>query len=300
MEEKTRESNRNVDESVILQWISSTMEGQRLQPDEAEQFKVIAMSNNLNPFKREIHTRITQEEGKRKVTFITGFEVYLRRAAESSLLDGFTSHVEQITDDLKATVRIYRKDWKHPFIHEAFFNEVAQRDANGNLFSFWKRSGRYMLRKVALSQGFRLAFPELLAGLPYEGSEMPPEIMQQSEQPSNPSTEHKNYVPQTKTSPASSLQLVEEIKDLTLKNQSLLKPAHVSWIMEQLLIEKSVKQLEGLKAHVIKALQEAQNQSIPDRQKGNRIKSFPAGSRNTGRPSPQHYPQAAGAEVDIF
>jgi len=37
----------------------------------------------------------------------------------------------------------------------------------------WQKMPRFMLRKVAIAQGFRLAFPEETAELPYEEAEMP-------------------------------------------------------------------------------------------------------------------------------
>jgi len=245
-----------VDRALIESWLTNTEEGRKLSPEEGAVLAEVAIEHNLNPFSRELHARIQFEDGVRKLILITGFEVYLKRAAESGLLDGFSTHVEGEGESLKAIAEIHRKDWSCPYIGEAYFSEVAQRDDSGELLPFWKHSGRYMLRKVCLSQSFRLAFPEVLSGLPYEGSEIPPERKTEAQASAN----HK-AVPQAKTGNAEAAsvtvaELTESIKTLALTNQANLKPHHVSWIIEQLGQPKSLRQLEGLKAHVEQAIEE--------------------------------------------
>ena len=39
--------------------------------------------------------------------------------------------------------------------------------------AFWTKQPRLMLKKVCISQAFRLAFPDELGGLPYDASELP-------------------------------------------------------------------------------------------------------------------------------
>jgi hypothetical protein len=74
-------------------------------------------------------------------------------------------------DDIgqKAVIEIKRKDFSEPFRWEVYRNEFDKGQAN------WKTMGTFMLKKVAISQGFRLAFPDELGGMPYIPEEMPTE-----------------------------------------------------------------------------------------------------------------------------
>ncbi|OHD41921.1 MAG: hypothetical protein A2087_09330 [Spirochaetes bacterium GWD1_61_31] len=308
-----------IDRDLIIKWLVSTEEGRRLNKEEGEYFVQVALLHNLNPFKRELHARLYDQQGNRHISLITGFEVYLSRAAASGLLDGFKTHIEGQGDDLKAVVEIYRKDWQHPFIHEAFFNEVAQRDESGRLFSFWLRAGRYMLRKVVLSQGFRLAFPEILAGLPYESAELP---FEGNSLPATPSVspEHKHYEPQpiqaavvsgspiaespAVTASRTQPDKVETIKQLMLDNRSKLEDTHVEWIIDQLRQPKSDRQLDGLLKHVQKAITENKPAQSAIRQPAN-VRRFPrdhGGRQPFPRRTEQTNPtaKASGAEDLIF
>jgi hypothetical protein len=68
---------------------------------------------------------------------------------------------------MKAVVTVHRKDWSHPFTHEAYKVEVAQNTP------IWTKMPRFMLKKVAIGQAFRLAFPEQMGGMPYMEEELP-------------------------------------------------------------------------------------------------------------------------------
>jgi hypothetical protein len=122
-----------------------------------------AKAYNLNPFKREVH--FTAYNGELKI--IVGYEVYLKRAEATHKLDGWKVDIQGQGFDMKAVVTIYRKDWQYPFIHEAYKGEVAQNTP------IWTKMPRFMLKKVAIGQAFRLAFPEEMGGMPYMEEELP-------------------------------------------------------------------------------------------------------------------------------
>jgi phage recombination protein Bet len=140
---------------------------------EREQFVRIALAYGLDPFKREIHVSLWGEGDARRFSCIVGYEVYLKRAERTGRLDGWQVTTEGDGQDMRAVLEVYRKDWTHPFRHEVFMREVAQKKRDGTLTGFWSKMPRFQLRKVAISQGFRLAFPDELGGLPYEGAELP-------------------------------------------------------------------------------------------------------------------------------
>lgn len=122
-------------------------------------FMGIAKSYNLNPFKREIHFI---KYGSSPGQTVVGYETYIKRAEKTGFLDGW----ECTTDEKKAYVTIYRKDRAKPFKWEVDFSEFNTGQ------STWKKMPKFMLKKVAIAQAFRLCFPEDLGGLPY----MPEEI----------------------------------------------------------------------------------------------------------------------------
>lgn len=137
---------------------------------EKNSYLQIAKAFNLNPFKREIH--VSKYNGQ--MSIITGYETYIKRAERTGLLDGWSvvTTGSVATKDLKAILTIYRKDRSHPFVWEAEYNEFVQKTKEGNVTKFWLK-GSMMIKKVAISQGFRLCFSDELGGMPYTADEMP-------------------------------------------------------------------------------------------------------------------------------
>jgi phage recombination protein Bet len=148
-----------------------------LTEQEKLQFIEIAEAYQLNPFKREIYAVPYGQGDYRRLSIITGYEVFLKRAERTGKLDGWHAWVEGDSEDnLKAVIEIHRKDWNQPFRHEVFYKEAVQRKSDGGVTSFWRKMPRFQLRKVCISQGFRLAFPDELGGIPYDPSELPEEM----------------------------------------------------------------------------------------------------------------------------
>lgn len=181
-----------VTDDVLKSFLFSN--GTNLTQQEQTAFFQIAKMAQLNPFKREIYVVAYGEGEKRSLSIITGFEVYLKRAERTGLLDGwkceffgifrkelvnkefrgkggstYFKDVEQIveTERCFARITIHRKDRKMPFEHEV---ELAEYNQNNQM---WTSKPVTMLKKVAMSQGFRICFPDELAGLPYTSEEMP-------------------------------------------------------------------------------------------------------------------------------
>jgi phage recombination protein Bet len=141
-----------------------------LTAGEKNSYLQIAKAFNLNPFKREIH--VSKYNGQ--MSIITGYEVYIKRAERTGQLDGWSVATtgSVATNDLKAVITIHRKDRSHPFIWEAEYNEFVQKTREGVVTKFWQKA-TMMIKKVAISQGFRLCFSDELGGMPYTYDEMP-------------------------------------------------------------------------------------------------------------------------------
>jgi len=149
-----------------------------LKDNEKKQFIEIATAYQLNPFKREIYCVAYGQNQYRKLSIITGYETYLKRAERTGNLDGWEAEIEGSGNEMCAKLTIYRKDWTHPFIHRAYWEECKQTTYDSTakihkLNAIWDKMGKFMLRKVAIAQGFRLCFPDELGGMPYTADELP-------------------------------------------------------------------------------------------------------------------------------
>ena len=123
-------------------------------------FMGIAKSYGLNPLKREVHF---VKYGNAPASIIVGYEIYLKRAERTGKLDGWKCWIEGD----KAIIEIKRKDQSIPIKWEVDRKEFDKQQ------STWKAMPNFMLKKVATAQGFRLAFPDELGGLPYLAEELP-------------------------------------------------------------------------------------------------------------------------------
>lgn len=179
-----------VQSETLNKWLG--IFGNKLEPKEQEQFLQIARAFNLNPFKREIYCTAYGEGQYRQLSIITGYEVYLKRAENTGLLDGYdvktTGAVK--TADLKAICTIYRKDRKFPFIWEVPYSEYVQKKKDGTITGFWKDKPETMIKKVVISQAFRLCFPVEIGGMPYTADELPSEM--------SAGIENAEIIPETK------------------------------------------------------------------------------------------------------
>jgi len=148
-------------EKIAREYLS--LVGQRVPRELAVQFLQICQAFKLNPFKREIYLIPYGNQAN----IIVGYEVYLKRAERSGKLAGWKVWIEKDRDgEVKACIRIKRKDWEEPFEHEVYMREY-KRDTQ-----IWREKPYTMLKKVAIAQGFRLAFPEELGGIPYTQDEV--------------------------------------------------------------------------------------------------------------------------------
>jgi phage recombination protein Bet len=153
----------------VISYLKSFGLSNTLKDNEITQFVEVAVAFQLNPFKREIYCIPYETKNGRKLSIITGYEVYLKRAERTGKLAGWevTTNGDIKNKGLTAVVTIYRKDWDKPLVHEVEFSEYNQ----GN--SMWMNKPKTMLKKVAIAQGFRMAFPDEFSGMPYTADELP-------------------------------------------------------------------------------------------------------------------------------
>lgn len=159
----------------LIEFLNIAGVASKLTEKERLNFVEIAQAYQLNPFKREIYCNSYGEGQNRQTSIITGYEVYIKRAERTGKLNGWEVKIEGKMPDLKAIITIYRKDWEKPFTHEVYFEEVCQKKRDGHLNSIWAKMPRFMTKKVAIAQGFRLCFSDELGGMPYTADELPQE-----------------------------------------------------------------------------------------------------------------------------
>lgn len=171
------EQNAAVSREKLLEFLKIAGVAPKLTEQEKVQFVEIAQAYHLNPFKREIYCNTYGEGQYRTTSIITGYEVYIKRAERTGQLNGWHVEVSGNVQDgsLKAVITIYRKDWDRPFTHEVYYEEVCQRKKDGKLNAIWGKMPRFMTKKVAIAQGFRLCFSDELGGMPYTADELPQE-----------------------------------------------------------------------------------------------------------------------------
>lgn len=140
-----------------------------------EQFKLfywIAKSSNLNPFKREVYAIPYEKsfknsnwvwEKKTDISIVSWYQVYIDRATATGNLDWWKVELTKTW----AKITIYRKDFKYPFEWEVEKSEFQKTDKEGKVQWSWKTMPNFMIKKVAIWQGFRLAFPNEMWWLPY-------------------------------------------------------------------------------------------------------------------------------------
>lgn len=130
----------------------------------------------LNPFKREIY--LIKYSSNDPASFVVAYDVYLKRAERSGKWAGMKTGVIRDAGGqiIYGWAEVYRKDWTIPLRHEVAFGEyVAMRDEwkDGKRTGkkvptrFWTEKPETMIKKVAVAQSFRMAFPDELGGMPY-------------------------------------------------------------------------------------------------------------------------------------
>lgn len=172
----------------------------RVSDQEVAMFINLCKYSSLNPWLKEAYCI---KYGDEPATMVVGKEAFMKRAESHPEFDGFEAGIIVITEEGDVDTRpgtltvpgekiiggwaeVYRKDRSHSIRSEVGFDEYAGRKKDGSLNGQWSKKPATMIRKVALVQALREAFPASLGGL-YSAEEMgqvEPEMNQTMEQPS--------------------------------------------------------------------------------------------------------------------
>lgn len=157
---------------------------------EAFLFLKLCQSQNLNPFIQDAY--LIKYKGQReRATMVVGKYVFAKRAESHPDYDGMKAGIiVRIDNDIKylegsfvppdATLfggwaEVHRKSWKEPVRTEVSLEKYLRKKSDGTTFRNWAIMPATLIRKVALMQSWREAFPNLLGGL-YGAEEMAVEV----------------------------------------------------------------------------------------------------------------------------
>lgn len=165
----------------------------RVTNQEVAMFINLCKFSGLNPWLKEAHCI---KYGNEPATMVVGKEAFQKRAERNPEFDGCESGVIVIDHNvgeieyrkgsfklpdeviIGGWAEVWRKDKAHSTRIEVSFDEYAGRRKDGSLNSQWGKKPGTMIRKVALVQALREAFPNNLGGLytAEEQGEIEPEI----------------------------------------------------------------------------------------------------------------------------
>jgi phage recombination protein Bet len=144
---------------------------------EIVQFMTLCRYQNINPFLREAYLI---KYGNSDATIVTGKDFFMKRARQAPDMEGFragvivgtngdTEETEGFVPEGKKIVggwaEVYVQGWKFPVKVQVPFEEYVGRKRDGSVTAMWKNKPATMIRKVALVQALREAFPGLYGGL---------------------------------------------------------------------------------------------------------------------------------------
>lgn len=165
--------------TIIRKYLISG-DASKVTDQEIMMFLMLCKSQHLNPFLREAYCI---KYGNSPATIVTGKDVFLKRARRQKDFSGFEAGVIVRNSDGDITerigtfcdgndeqivggwARVYIKGYDISVYDSVSFEEYVGRKSDGSLNSQWSTKPGTMIRKVALCQALREAFPEDFGGL---------------------------------------------------------------------------------------------------------------------------------------
>lgn len=185
-----------------------TSGGGKITSAEVVMFLNLCKYQRLNPYLREAYII---KYGSKPATIVVGKEAFTKRAKRNADYRGFqagiitqdseTGNVEYRTGTfylpgetvVGGWAKVFVHGWDNPVEAQVAMSEYVGRKSDGEINSQWQGKPATMIRKVALVQALREAFPEDFAGM-YDSSEISDATMDPL--PTNPIPLDDTGVPQ--------------------------------------------------------------------------------------------------------
>lgn len=168
---------------IVRQYLVSG--GGTVSDGEIKMFIELCRYQGLNPFLREAY--LIKYGGNQPAAIVTGKDVYTKRAAKHPKYDGFEAGIVvkrkgavlrpegslPLEGDtvLGGWAKVYIKGQRVPTSAEVSLKEYEGHKADGSVTKMWSGKKATMIRKVALTQAMREAFPESFQGM-YSAEEL--------------------------------------------------------------------------------------------------------------------------------
>lgn len=164
--------------------------GGNVTDEEVVMFMSLCKFQHLNPFLREAY--LIKYGDTQPATMVVGKDVFMKRAQKQPEFDGIEAGI--IVRDIETGevverpgtfyeadaerliggwAKVYMKNCRVPFFVSIPLNEYIGRKKNGEINGQWSGKPATMIRKVALAQALREAFPEQNSGGMYVQEELP-------------------------------------------------------------------------------------------------------------------------------
>jgi phage recombination protein Bet len=151
---------------------------------EIEEFFNYCRIRSLSPY--DVH--FIKWGKTQKPTIVVGKDAFLKRAERSKQLDGYKAgvivekdgkiqykdgafYIRDKEELVGGWAEVYRKDFSHPVRTEVSLDEYLRVKKDGSVMENWAKMPATMIRKVALVQALREAFPGEMSGM-YVAEEM--------------------------------------------------------------------------------------------------------------------------------
>lgn len=163
--------------------------GGRVTDEEVTMFLSLCRFQHLNPFIREAY--LIKYGDTQPATMVVGKDVFMKRAMRQPSFDGFQAGIIIRANESGEIVeregtffdknsetlvggwaKAFIKDFRVPFYCSVALSEYIGRKKNGEINGQWSGKPATMIRKVALAQVLREAFPEQNSGGMYEQEEI--------------------------------------------------------------------------------------------------------------------------------
>jgi len=143
-----------------------------LTSQEIIMFLALCKYQRLNPFLREAYLI---KYGNASATMVVGKEAFLKKARHAKDYAGHKAWTEGEIPEMVGKAEVYVTGFQVPISVQVDYNEYVGKKKDGTINRMWSEKPKTMLRKVALVQALREAFPEELGGM-YSEEEMPIEM----------------------------------------------------------------------------------------------------------------------------
>lgn len=152
---------------------------ERVTTQEIAMFINLCKYSGLNPWLKEAYCI---KYGNEPATMVTGKEAFMKRAEREPAYDGFQAGIIVTDESGEITYRegaaklptetiiggwaeVFRKDRSHSNRIEVGFDEYAGKKKDGSMNAQWSKKPATMIRKVAIVQALREAFPQTFGGM---------------------------------------------------------------------------------------------------------------------------------------